>query len=112
MSEPPLSPQHPSNIPVQISPNAAALTSTVPHVPRTSEDILLIDPQLLNKSGESPVQTPMDLPDTSNALVPAEVFELFCDALEQLVDTNDDTLLMVTSTSTNEAADALYSCLW
>ena len=129
MSEPP-----PCHIPPQIPPNLVALTSTIPPVPWN----IPIDSQLLDiplpasaipepdEVPVTPVQAPVDLPRLSNIILPTnslahqpitddpspdqrEVFELFHDALELLVvDTDDDTLLTVTSTSTDEAADALY----
>ncbi|KAF8804485.1 hypothetical protein BYT27DRAFT_7213687 [Phlegmacium glaucopus] len=115
MSEPSL--QHISNIPAQIPPttsNVVTSTSTIPAVPRASENIL-IDPRLLDaplptsamlEPDESLVPAPVDLSDNPNQ---REVYEIFHDALEQLAgDTDDDTLLTVISTSTDEAADALY----
>ena len=141
MSEPPPQHTVTSNIPAWIpSPpwaNAVASTSTISPVPRTSEDIP-IDPRLLDSDTPLPASATlepdmMDLLDSSSTLLstdsmsyqpiadnPAsasdqrEVFELFHDALELVltVDSDhNDTLLMVTSTSTDEAADALYPCL-
>jgi hypothetical protein len=126
MSEPPS--QCTSNFPASI-PNAVASSSasTIPHVSgpsRTSEDIPF-DTQLLDNSATlEPDRAPRNLriPDSSLSMnsLPhqpildpdqQDVFELFHDALELLgvdVNLNDDTLLMVTSTSTDEAADALY----
>jgi hypothetical protein len=129
-------PQRTSNISASAwIPNAVASTSSIPSVrTRTSEDIpmnLIIEPQLLDTPLQAsatlePDRAPVDLPDSpllTNSFSrdsrhpiiddpdQQDVFELFHDALELLaseLDANDDTLLTVTSTSTDEAADALY----
>ncbi|KAF8804311.1 hypothetical protein BYT27DRAFT_7259296 [Phlegmacium glaucopus] len=105
--------------------NTVTSTSTIPAVPRASENIP-IDPRLLDaplptsamlEPDESLVPAPVDLSDNPNqqelpvvaSRLGRQVSYLATESIKQLAgDTDDDTLLTVISTSTDEAADALY----